>query len=68
VSVTELVGLGALDEERADHRAIQEPAAPQAGERLNEILAMFGLAELNERFFVPAAAAPDAQPAADHAG
>jgi hypothetical protein len=29
---------------------------------------MFGLAELNERFFVPAAAAPDAQPAADHAG
>ena len=27
------------------------------GERLNEILGMFGLAELNERFFAPAPAA-----------
>lgn len=37
-------------------------------ERLNEILAMFGLAELNERFFVPELAAvrgETAEPAAD---
>ena len=42
--------LGALDEERVDHRAVQGSAEKKPAERLREMLERIGLQELKERF------------------
>ncbi len=55
VSVTELVGWGAFDEERADHRPVQGPAAPAAGRPSGQnVLETLGLDGTGARFFTPA--------------
>ncbi|MCW0072985.1 SAM-dependent methyltransferase, partial [Burkholderia pseudomallei] len=68
VSVTELVGWEHSMKNELIIAQYKNLPRRKPGERLNEILAMSGLAELNERFFVPApaaAAGAAAEPAAD---
>ncbi|MET1534833.1 class I SAM-dependent methyltransferase [Burkholderia sola] len=57
VSVTELVGWEHSMKNELIIAQYKNLPRRKPGERLNEILAMFGLAELNERFFVAQAAA-----------
>jgi len=68
VSVTELVGWEHSMKNELIIAQYKNLPRRKPGERLNEILGMFGLAELNERFFVPAPAAAEGEtvePAAD---
>ena len=68
VSVTELVGWEHSMKNELIIAQYKNLPRRKPGERLNEILGMFGLAELNERFFVPAPATADGEavePAAD---
>lgn len=56
VSVTELVGWEHSMKNELIIAQYKNLPRRRPGERLNEILGMFGLAELNERFFVAQAA------------